>query len=381
MRVFVVLLALAAVALGLNRIALKPMPTLRQTLSAEQIATLSKPNLALGDPPKVPITNYLDAQYYGPVQIGTPPQTFNVVFDTGSSNLWVPSKKCPLSNLACQTHHKYDSTKSSTYRVNGTKFSIQYGSGSLSGFLSDDTVTFGGIPVTGQVFAEAIDEPGLTFLAAKFDGILGMAFADISVDLATPVWYNMVSRGLVEKNMFSFWLNRTYGPESGGELVLGGYDSAHFASPITWVPLSRDAYWQFKMDKLNVKGNEFCSGCQAIADTGTSLIVGPVDVVKRINLLIGAIPAIKGEAIVDCKKIPTLPVITITINGVDFPLTGKQYVLQITQAGQTECISGFLGMDIPPPAGPLWILGDVFIGAYTTVFDMGGNRVGFGTAA
>ncbi len=113
--------------------------------------------------------------------------------------------------------------------------------------------------------------------------------------------------------------------------------------------------------RLEVKGTSFCDKCQAIADTGTSLIVGPTAAVKKLNLLIGAVPAVKGEAIIDCKKIPTLPVITITINGVDFPLTGEQYVLQVTSQGQTECISGFLGMDIPPPAGPLWILG-AFIG-------------------
>ena len=86
-------------------------------------------------------------------------------------------------------------------------------------------------------------------MAAHFDGILGMAFANIAVEFAVPIWYNMVSRQLVDQDVFSFWLNRTAGPVSGGELVLGGYDPAHFTGAITWVPLTRDAYWQIKVDK------------------------------------------------------------------------------------------------------------------------------------
>ncbi|XP_058095179.1 aspartic proteinase A1 [Magnolia sinica] len=433
------------------------------------------------------LKNYLDAQYYGEISIGSPAQKFTVIFDTGSSNLWVPSVKCYFS-IACYLHSRYKATRSSTYTKNGKPAEIHYGTGSISGYLSQDYVQVGDLVVKDQVFIEATREPGLTFLVAKFDGILGLGFQEISVGNVVPVWYNMINQDLLKEPVFSFWLNRDADEDKGGEIVFGGVDPNHYKGEHTYVPVTKKGYWQFDMGDVLV-GNQttgFCEGgCSAIADSGTSLITGPTTIITEINHAIGAagvvsqeckavvaqygesildmliakeqpekicskiglcafdgtqsvsigiesvvseksgelsvghsdamctacemaivwmqnklkqnqteelilnyinqlcerLPSPMGESAVDCSSLPSMTNISFIIGGKIFSLTPEQYVLKVGEGAAAQCISGFTAMDIAPPRGPLWILGDVFMGVYHTVFDYGNLRVGFAEAA
>lgn len=134
----------------------------------------------------VELKDFQDAQYYGEISIGTPPQTFSVVFDTGSANLWVPSSRCKGFNLACFLHRRYASDKSDTFVRDGTPFAIKYGSGSMSGFISHDKISVGSLTLKNASFAEAVTEPGAAFVLSKFDGILGLAYPSLSVHCLTP---------------------------------------------------------------------------------------------------------------------------------------------------------------------------------------------------
>ena len=104
-------------------------------------------------------------------------------------------------------------------------------------------------------------------------------------------------------------------------------------------------------------------------------------ILKYINQLCDRLPSPMGESSVDCGSLASMPDIVFSIGGKKFALKPEQYILKVGEGPAAQCISGFTALDIPPPRGPLWILGDVFMGTYHTVFDYGKQRVGFAKSA
>ncbi|PIA16500.1 aspartic proteinase precursor [Coemansia reversa NRRL 1564] len=322
----------------------------------------------------VPISNFMNAQYYGEIEVGTPPQTFKVVFDTGSSNLWVPSAEC--SSISCFFHSKYDHSQSSSYKANGTEFAIRYVTGSLEGYISQDLVNIGGVAIENQQFAEATKEPGLTFAFGRFDGIMGLGYDRISVKGVVPPFYHMVNKKLIDKPVFSFYLSDT-NKGGDGEMILGGYNKDHFEGDLSWAKVRRKGYWEVDLEKAQFGDDEIeLENVGAAIDTGSSLLVLPTMLADLLNKEIGAKKNFAGQYTVDCDKIPSLPPFTLQFGGKKYALDAEDYILNV----QGQCISGFMGTDIPEPLGPMWIIGDVFLRKFYTVYDLGNDRVGFAKA-
>jgi hypothetical protein len=322
----------------------------------------------------VPIKDYQNAQYYGPIQIGG--ETFKVIFDTGSSNLWVPGKACKFTT--CWFHPRYDETKSKTFEKDGRAFHVQYGSGPVEGTFAKDDVTIGDITVKGAVFAEvstvSFGPLNIAFAMGKFDGILGLGFKSISQYNIPTAFEMMIDQKLIEEPVFGFYLQGD--ATKDGELSFGGADTSKFTGEMQYVPLINETYWQVSLDSLSFGGESLSTGVKAIVDSGTSLLAGPKDKVAQIAQKAGATSLAGKEYTIDCSKIDSLPALDVTLGGQKFTLEGKDYVLQISG----QCLFAFMGIDLPPQLGEMWIMGDVFMRKYYTVFDYGQKRVGMALA-
>eukprot|EP00811_Abedinium_folium_P032595 NODE_5627_length_1750_cov_5.322243.p1 GENE.NODE_5627_length_1750_cov_5.322243~~NODE_5627_length_1750_cov_5.322243.p1 ORF type:complete len:472 (-),score=168.83 NODE_5627_length_1750_cov_5.322243:246-1661(-) len=334
-------------------------------------------------------------QYYGEVSVGTPPQRFKVIFDTGSSHLLVPSSTC--ESVACTSHVQFFENRSSTAipiawpdapleRVqdptNRDTDVINFAMGDCMGQYVRDTVCLGGHCVYADLI-EMTEESDNPFKPAEWDGVLGLAQA-LTDSVEFNVFMKLVQNATpaLHKPVFAVYLGERI--EDEAEITFGDYNEARMSSPLRWFNLSEEGYWQFQFADFTVDGKPtgLCAKygerqCQAVLDTGSSLLMGPSADVKPLVSLLG----FGNDTHTDCSAGKKFPKLGIMVGGEKFEMEEGDYVdRQPMESSKELCWAHLLPMG-STGRGPVFVLGMPFLRAFYTIYDARERRIGVARAA
>ncbi|KAL8291482.1 hypothetical protein RQP46_002460 [Phenoliferia psychrophenolica] len=319
----------------------------------------------------------LDEEYYGPIQLGTPAQNLTVDFDTGSSDLWVPTT-CPDCFVG-----SFDTSKSSSYQQTVAPFEIVYASGATAGTIGIETVHLGGIEVTGQSFGAVNVVSPAQFSFGPAMGLMGLAFESIAQTAAPPVVAQMVAAKKLASNLFTFYLSRK--TVTGSVLSIGAIDEAHYSGNITYTPVVSETYWLVQSGAPTSNGVVVGTPYKAAIDTGTTLLYVPTAIATAIY---SQIPG-SSEDYVDTAvngdlgtyyqyPCDSTPIVSLSFAGTDrkFEVNPLDFNLGFSTQNSSMCIGGVLGYDFSDGTENISITGDLFMKNWLTVFNYNGTAEG-----
>ncbi|OBT42007.1 hypothetical protein VE00_06655 [Pseudogymnoascus sp. WSF 3629] len=331
-------------------------------------APLNASNVNFGTVETIP--EAYDREYLSPVQIGTPPQTVNLNFDTGSADLWVNTNETPDNQQNGQV--EYNPTLSSTAKkMDGATWDIIYGDGSASsGIVYTDVVSIGGVTVKSQA-VESAQQVSASFQAdAASSGLLGLAFGKINT-----------VQPLQQKTFFENAMNNLASPlftvnlmkQAAGSYDFGYINASEHTGEIQYTPVdSSRGFWGFNPSGFQVGNSSFnASSWYAIADTGTSLLLLPSGMV---NIYWSAVSGAKFDALQGGYTFPcntTLPSFTFGVEEYRGVIPG--HFMNYAAITKATCFGGIQSSD----ALGFSIFGDVALKAQFVVFDGGDNTLGW----
>jgi cathepsin D len=339
-------------------------------------------------------------QYYGEVAVGTPPQRFTVIFDTGSGHLLVPSAQC--ESAACKSHKSFIAKNSNTSMPVGwadeplkraddesdrdTKV-INFASGDCVGQFTRDRVCLGGSKLfcADADFIEMIEESDDPFKDASWDGVLGLG-QSIS-DAAEFNIFGVLSQSATPKMssaIFAVYLGRHVSDDA--EITFGSVREERMASPLTWVDVSEEGYWQFSFEDFLIDGKPtgLCQKydkhhCQAVLDTGSSLMMGPKADLDQLLVLL----KFGNDTTQNCSESFRYPKLGFKIAGKNFEMEPDDYMDrsrdETTPKDMELCWAHLMPIG-DTGRGPIVVLGMPFLRTFYTAYNMKDKKIGIAKA-
>ncbi|KAF1993689.1 acid protease [Amniculicola lignicola CBS 123094] len=317
------------------------------------------------------------ALFLSPVNVGG--QMLNLDFDSGSSDLWMFSTQLPQSSIG--GHAAFDATKSTTFKATtGAQWSISYGDGSgAKGVVGTDVVNIGGVTVQNQTVELATAVSQSFIQDTNTDGLVGLAFSKLNTvndgTKKTPAktFFDNVMPNL-DMPVFTADLD----PDGTGVYEFGKIDQSKFTGQMAWIPVNATTgFWQFPSTKFAVGGQMMTNtaGSQAIADTGTSLLLVDQNVADSYYAKVQGAQnnAQVGGYIYPCSA--TLPDMSVAIGDTYMAtIPGNMITFATVDAANTTCFGGIQGNG----GAGLQIYGDTMFKAQFVAFNGGNQSLGFG---
>lgn len=327
--------------------------------------------------------------FYAPIGLGTPPKKFNVQFDVGLSEPFVPHYKWNPFKINLHYSKGFQCAKSTSCNRTNRSFTLDYQNCRLEGKSYEDIMTLtnaygpGVVSVSiRQKFLGISDASDARFKDLPVDGYFGLGPLTQTPSGATNIIDSLRSANYIDNNQFSFWFNPILDSPQGGELILGGVDQTRYQGKIFWHPLiGVHSQWTIGLQHVGIGGQTvgcFEHGCEAVLSTGLNEVYGPRDEVNKIYRFLNTSHQESGLELIDCRRRSSLPLITFTIHGIPYVLLPSNYVRKTTDGGIFKSETCYVAILASDKAGK-WILGTNFIGSYYTIFDMTYRQVGFAT--
>lgn len=350
------------------------------------------------------------------VNVGTPPSSHFLLFDTGSATTWILDAECVATD-SCHNgsgfpRSGYNATASSTSELMNTTSSIDYLGGVTGGKGMLDTFA---VPTVGNSSSNLawtqsfLDANQSSWTAQASDGFLGLAFSSIADAGTTTLVETLMQDGLLDDHRFGLYLgsesNDTGASAGNGVLTLGGshedvYSVEGSLAALNWsslqTPDSGAQLWRTNMQyavglpgKNGTKHTTTTSGSWAVFDTGGGRISVPDVMIEELYESIG----FNWTAIISHEVIPLCEDFTDDWY-LDVFIGDAYSPTQVRITGTMLKVPGFAtGEDkyCWPPfdtsgSNGLFLFGAQFLQNFYTVFDFGGSepsnynaRIGFGT--
>lgn len=316
-----------------------------------------------------------DVGYIATIQIGTPPQNFNILMDSGSADFWVGSETCQSQQGTCGNHTFLGSQSSSSFVQSNQNFNVTYGSGAVAGVLCQDNVNIAGLQLNNHTFGVA-NEESVQFSAdtVPFDGLMGLAQSTLSNEkVPTPV-ESLASNGLISSAISSFKISRLADQLNDGEVTFGGLDSTKFvASTLVTIPnVSKIGFWEGALGAITVNGQDTTlTGRTAILDTGTTLIIAPPADTQAVITMLGG-KCDTQQCTIPCTSNAS---VALSFGNASFSIDPRDMVVLPVDINDPtgDCTAGIQ----PGTVGTNteWLVGDVFLkNAYLSV-DTQNNQI------